>query len=124
VHKGGLTVNDIRKQLNLFDMDVPFPGYADGADVILWVKAKAKAPKPAVQGVFTDSKGNVYLKLAVTEPPENNKANGAFLELIASLFNVPSARVNLVSGQASGFKKFRIANYDFTKACEVLKKHI
>jgi len=112
------------KQLNLFDSDMPFPGYTEGDDVILWVKAKAKAPKAAVQGLFTDTKGNVYLKLTVTEPPENNKANEAFRGLIALLFNAPSARVDLVSGQASSFKKFRIQNFDFNKACEILKKHI
>jgi uncharacterized protein YggU (UPF0235/DUF167 family) len=114
-------MDDPLKQPSLFKTDFTFPGYGEGGRVYVWVKAKAKAPKAAIQGLQEDAKGNIYLKLTVTAPPENNKANEAFRELLSAIFKIPTAHINLVSGPSSGFKKFSLEGLELTQAKALLE---
>ena len=52
--------------------------------------------------------GSTLIRVHVTAPPDRGKANKAIIELLAKYFGVPKTSIDLVQGQASRDKKFRI----------------
>jgi uncharacterized protein (TIGR00251 family) len=68
------------------------------------VKVQPRARKNAVTGVVGDA-----LKLALTAPPLEGRANQAVLDFFAELFQIPRASVTIASGATSRNKVVRIA---------------
>jgi uncharacterized protein len=68
------------------------------------VKVHPRARKNAVTGVVGDA-----LKLAVTGPPVEGRANQAAIEFFADLFQIPRASVTIASGATGRNKIVRIA---------------
>ena len=67
------------------------------------VKVHPRARKNAITGVV----GNA-LKLALTAPPVDGKANQAVIEFFAGLFQIPRASVTIASGATNRNKVVRI----------------
>jgi uncharacterized protein (TIGR00251 family) len=74
---------------------------ADGATFA--VKVHPRARKNAVTGVVGDA-----LKLSLTAPPVEGRANQAVIEFFADLFQIPRASVTIASGATSRNKVVRI----------------
>ncbi|MGA2002556.1 MAG: DUF167 domain-containing protein [Terriglobales bacterium] len=74
------------------------------AGVTFSIKVHPRAKKNAITGEV----GGV-LKLALTAPPVDGKANEACIEFFAKLLKVPRSSVTIASGQASRNKVIRIA---------------
>jgi len=68
------------------------------------VKVHPRARKNAITGATGDA-----LKLAITAPPVEGKANQACIEFLAEFLNVPRASVAIVAGQSSRNKVIRVA---------------
>ena len=68
------------------------------------VKVHPRARKNAITGVIGDA-----LKLALTAPPVEGKANQAVIEFFADLFQIPRSSVTIASGETSRNKIVRIA---------------
>jgi uncharacterized protein len=68
------------------------------------VRVQPRARKNAITGVFGDA-----LKLALTAPPVEGKANQACTEFLAELLNVPRSSVTIVGGQTSRNKVICVA---------------
>ena len=68
------------------------------------VKVHPRAKKNAITGEVGDA-----LKLSLTSPPVDGKANAACIEFFAKLLNLPSSSVTIASGQASRNKVIRVA---------------
>jgi len=73
------------------------------------VKVHPRARKNAITGVIGDA-----LKLALTAPPIEGRANQAVIEFFAELFQIPRSSVTIASGETSRNKLVRIAG--LTKA--------
>jgi uncharacterized protein (TIGR00251 family) len=67
------------------------------------VKVHPRARKNAITGVVGDA-----LKLALTAPPVQGKANQAVIEFFADLFEIPRSSVTIASGETSRNKVVRI----------------
>ncbi|WP_108649345.1 DUF167 family protein [Dongshaea marina] len=50
------------------------------------------------------------LKLAITAPPVDGKANQYLIRFLAKQFGVPKQRVSLLRGQSSRYKQFSISD--------------
>ena len=74
------------------------------AGVTFAVRVQPRARKNAITGIFGQA-----LKLALTAPPVEGKANQACVEFFAEFLNVPRASVTIVGGQTSRNKVIRIA---------------
>jgi uncharacterized protein len=74
---------------------------ADGCT--LAVRVHPGARKNAVTGVHADA-----LKIALTSPPVDGKANEALIAFLAEALRLPRARVALVAGISSRSKTVRI----------------
>ncbi|MFO0926950.1 MAG: DUF167 domain-containing protein [Gemmataceae bacterium] len=75
--------------------------HADGC--VLPVRAQPGARRAGVQG-----ERNGALKLAVTAPPEDGRANDALIELLHDLLEVKRSQIELLSGQTARDKRFLI----------------
>lgn len=71
--------------------------------VILPVRAQPGARKAGVLGEQAGS-----LKVAVTAPPEDGKANKALLEVLRDVLKLKRSQVALLSGETSREKKFLV----------------
>ncbi len=68
------------------------------------IKVHPRAKKNAITGEVGDA-----LKLALTAPPVDGKANAACIEFFAKLLKVPRSSVTIASGQTSRNKVIRVA---------------
>lgn len=75
--------------------------HAEGC--ILPVRAQPGARRAGVQGEQAGA-----LKVAVTAPPEDGRANQALIEVLRKALNVKRSQVELIGGQTSRDKRFLI----------------
>jgi uncharacterized protein (TIGR00251 family) len=68
------------------------------------VKIHPRAKKNAITGKVGDA-----LKLALTAPPADGKANQACIDFFAKLLKVPRSSVTIAAGQTSRNKVIRVA---------------
>ncbi len=67
------------------------------------VKVHPQAKKNAITGTVGDA-----LKLSLTSPPLDGRANEACIEFFAKLFRVPRSSVTIAAGEKSRTKVIRI----------------
>ena len=70
---------------------------------VFTVKVHPRARKNAITGAVGDA-----LKLALTAPPVDGKANQAVVEFFADFFQIPRSSVTITSGETSRLKTVRI----------------
>ncbi len=68
------------------------------------VRVQPRASRNAIAGEMGDA-----LKIALTAPPVEGKANEACVEFLANLLKVPRSPVTIASGESSRNKVVRIA---------------
>jgi uncharacterized protein len=68
------------------------------------VKVHPRAKKDAITGEIGDA-----VKLSLTTPPVEGRANEACVEFFAKLLNVPRSSVSIASGLSSRNKVIRVA---------------
>ena len=81
---------------------IPVRDTAQGATFS--VKVHPRAKKCAISGVIGDA-----LKLSLTAPPVEGKANEACTRYLAEVFNVARSAVTIVAGESSRTKVIRVA---------------
>jgi hypothetical protein len=72
--------------------------------ITLAVKVTPRAPKDEITGTLADG----TVKLRVTAPPEQGKANEAVCRLLAAAYGVSRSAVTIVSGATASRKRVRI----------------
>jgi uncharacterized protein (TIGR00251 family) len=78
--------------------------HESAAGVTFAVKVHPRARKNAITGESGDA-----LKLSLTSPPVEGRANDACIEFFAKLLKVPRSSVTIASGQSSRNKVIRVA---------------
>jgi uncharacterized protein (TIGR00251 family) len=74
------------------------------ASLTFAVKVHPRAQKNAITGELGDA-----LKLSLTSPPVDGRANEACIEFFAKLLKLPRSSVTIASGQASRQKMIRVS---------------
>jgi uncharacterized protein len=74
-----------------------------GASATFEVKIHPRAKKNAITGEVGDA-----LKVCLTAPPVDGKANQACIEFFAKLLNLPRSSVTIAAGQTSRNKVMRV----------------
>jgi hypothetical protein len=80
------------------------------------VKIHPRARKNAITGEVGDA-----LKLALTAPPVDNKANETCIDFFAKLLKVPRSSVTIAAGQTSRNKVIRVAGLSAEEVRQRLK---
>jgi uncharacterized protein (TIGR00251 family) len=83
-----------------------------GEGCILPVRAQPGARRSGIQG-----EQNGALKVAVTAPPEDGRANQALVEVLREALGLKRSQVELIAGQTSRDKRFLIRGL----SCEQLR---
>src|SRR4030088_3185434 len=96
---------------------IPIQETAKG--VTFAIKVHPRARKNAITGVVGDA-----LKLAITAPPVEGKANQAVIEFFADLFAIPRSSVTIASGETSRNKVLRIAGMSKSLAEQKLAENL
>ena len=82
------------------------------------VRVQPRAARTAITGTV----GNA-LKLSLSAPPVEGRANLAVAEFFAEVFSVPRSAVQVVSGERSRNKVIRIAGRSGAELQECLREH-
>ena len=69
--------------------------------VTLAVRLTPKAAADRIEGVVAEAGGAVRLKVAVTKPPEDGKANAALIAFLAKKLKLPKSGIRLIGGDTS-----------------------
>jgi uncharacterized protein (TIGR00251 family) len=85
-------------------MSVPWYSWHDTA-LILNVRVQPRASRDQIAGVLGER-----LKIRLSAPPVDGKANQALLRFLAQLCAVPVAQVTLLGAQTGRNKRVRIEN--------------
>jgi uncharacterized protein (TIGR00251 family) len=80
------------------------PIHESGGDATFAVKVHPRAKKNAITGELGDA-----LKLSLTSPPVEGRANEACIEFFAKLLKVPRSSVTIASGHGSRSKEIRVS---------------
>ena len=83
-----------------------------GDDVLLAVRAQPGASQNRIVGVVADADGNERLKVQVTAPPEDGKANAAIIKLLATAMRVPKSACTVTVGHTSRNKTIAVSGAD------------
>ena len=76
----------------------------DGEDLLLACHLQPKASKDEFAGLHGDR-----LKIRLTAPPVEGKANAHLMAFLAKAFGVPKSQVSLESGELNRQKRVRIS---------------
>ena len=83
--------------------DLSGPARWEGTDLILRVQLQPRASRDEFAGIH----GNA-LKIRLTAPPVDGKANAALIAFLAEAFGVAKRQVTLVQGETGRAKQLRI----------------
>ena len=76
----------------------------EGADLVLQVRVQPRAGRDEITGVQAER-----LRVRLTAPPVDGKANACLCRLLAEAFAVSPSNVTLIAGAASRDKRLRIS---------------
>jgi len=79
-----------------------------GDTLILSVRVQPKASRDEIVGPCDDAQGGQHLKIRITAPPVDGKANVHLIKFLAKTFAVPKSRVQVVSGETGRNKRIHI----------------
>lgn len=86
------------------------------------VKVAPRASKNEVSGIGTTVIGTEersFIKVFVTTPPEQGKANEAVIRLFSKTWRVPKSKVRLTTGATAHLKVFRLTPLNKAEIAEL-----
>jgi uncharacterized protein (TIGR00251 family) len=92
---------------------IPINDTAAGATFAVRVHPRAR--KNAITGVLGDA-----LKLSLTAPPAEGRANDACIEFLAEVLRLPRSSVTIAAGHSSRNKVVRISGFSASAVAERL----
>jgi len=72
------------------------------------VRLTPRGGRDAVDGWAEDAAGKRHLKVRVSLPPEDGKANGALITLLAKFLDIPKSSIRIAAGETSRLKTIQI----------------
>ncbi|MDP6174776.1 MAG: DUF167 domain-containing protein [Rhodospirillales bacterium] len=68
------------------------------------VKLTPKARRNAISGMTSEAHGGALLKVSVTAPPVDGKANAALIKLLAKEWHLPKSSLEITRGASDRLK--------------------
>jgi len=88
-----------------------------GNDIVVKVKIVPGSSKNKIVGVYNDA-----LKISITAPPVEGKANKKCIAYLAKYFDVAKSKIEIISGQTSKNKLIKIYDISQKEFLEKLEK--
>ena len=86
--------------------------------IILTVRVNPNARRSGFEGLWNQT----HLKIALTAPPVDGKANEALSEFLSDFFDLRKSAITLVSGQTGRIKKLELSFPSQTACDKALQK--
>ena len=88
--------------------DIPPFAQKNAEGFCFWVKVTPKSSKNRIGGLVDATMSRKLMKVYVTSPPEDNLANIAVVEVLASYFHKPKSKIQIISGLTTREKRIQI----------------
>jgi len=88
-----------------------------GNDIIIKVKIVPGSSKNKIIGAYND-----VLKITITAPPVEGKANKKCITYLAKYFNIAKSKIEIISGQTSKNKLIKIYNISQKEFLDKMEK--
>jgi len=88
-----------------------------GNDIVIKVKIVPGSPKNKIVGVYNNA-----LKISITAPPVEGKANKKCIAYLAKYFDVAKSKIKIISGQTSKNKIIKIYDINQSKFLDKIEK--
>ncbi|WP_010298863.1 DUF167 domain-containing protein [Candidatus Odyssella thessalonicensis] len=69
-----------------------------GSKVVIYIRLSPKSSKDAIGGIYKDDRERRMLKISVTAPAEDNKANQALIKFLAKKLKIAPSQLTLLQG--------------------------
>ena len=117
IKKQATKPNQIKSELSSLNFFMKCISCLQNNNLLLNVYVQPRASKNRIAGMHGNN-----LKICVTAPPVENKANEAVVQFVAGLFGVPKSTVSIKSGRQGRNKKVLITDLTLSEAQEVLSR--
>ena len=111
-------IDSPKARLDVSSLDVPYLTEQDGI-LYLSIHVQPRASRAAVCGIYGDA-----LKIAITAPPVDGKANKEVVAFLADLLGIAKREITVVSGQQSRAKWCRIGLLQMAEVRELIASAI
>lgn len=88
-----------------------------GNDIVIKVKIVPGSSKNKIDGVYNNT-----LKISITAPPVEGKANKKCIAYLAKYFDVAKSKIKIISGQTSKNKLIKIYDINQSKFLDKIEK--
>ena len=95
---------------------MPYIQGENNNSISLTVHVQPKSSKNRIAGLHGDA-----VKICITAPPVDGKANSALIVFLAKFFNIPKSAVTLKSGKQSRTKRFLLSGLSPAEAKTLLQ---
>ena len=85
------------------------------SEILLAIYVQPKSSRNRIVGIHND-----MLKIAITAPPVDGKANSQVTSFLAKFFKVPKSAISIVSGHQGRKKKVAVSGVDMNTARTIL----
>lgn len=89
----------------MYEKNQKSPNYFQGNNLILKLHVQTRASKDSIVGLYGDR-----LKVTITAPPIEGRANKHLIKFLAKYFSVPQKQVKIFKGEGSRDKSVSILN--------------
>ncbi|HRN50508.1 MAG TPA: DUF167 domain-containing protein [Anaerolineales bacterium] len=86
----------------------------------LAIRVTPRASRNEIVEILPDN----TIKIRLTAPPVDGKANEALIEFLSKVLSVPKARIDIVAGQTGRDKLVTIFDMDSSEAQELILKQL
>lgn len=100
---------------------IPIRDTANGATFSIRVQPGAK--KTAITGIYGEG-ADAAVKLSLTAPPIDGRANDAVIEFLADLLGLAKSHVSILFGVASRSKVVQVAGVSSLQIAAILIRHL
>jgi uncharacterized protein (TIGR00251 family) len=90
-----------------------------GGVLLLRLKVVPNSRRTQLAGPLGDA-----LKLKISQPPEDGRANKAVVAFLAEVLDLPAAAITIISGQTNPQKTAQLAGITFEQAAEKLHHQV
>ena len=91
--------------------------------ILLGVKIKTNAKKNSIEQ-FIEINGKNYLKINISEVPQQGEANIAIIKFLSCEWKIPKNNISIVTGFTSNFKILAISNTNYEYVNTALSRYV
>lgn len=78
---------------------------------LLFVKVIPNSSTTKINQKFIDEKNQEWLKINISAPPEDGKANDELIKFLAKFLKIPKSEIIIIRGETSRLKVLQIAKH-------------